>query len=1193
MAKIHTNPWLGLKAYSENETLYGRDEEIRSLSQYVMYDKETVLYGRSGIGKSSIINAGVIPVARRNDVTPVYIRLEHNATSDTYIEQIRKAMADVGVTIENVCPVHNADDELFWEFFHCNRFTDADGKVVKMLIIFDQFEEIFTLQRTERIKRNFFDQLADLLNDVKPSVLETGISVVAEKTPPVNKPKPTEENNSIFDINLDDLNIELPSDDKDYIDNNEYHIVFTLREDFLSDFEYYTAQIPPLKNHRFGLRPINEEQAADIILKPQPGLVSKQVAKLIMEKVSGRSDFELDGKPEIEVNSAILSLYMNRLFENKRDNAITAELVEEKGGEIIKDFYIESISPIPAATMESIEDELINEEGRRENKSYNILCANTGKKHIDHLVDCQLLRKFAYSGDMRVEFIHDILCPIILQRKTQRANEREKERLIRQAQLSRKRNQRIIGISAAIVAIFALFFCYFYFTTMHEYKACYAQFKRIYGWPVGIGNEMTDAERQTSPLYYQLSRKGVDADNFGGKVKKIVKIAIGRDNVITYTDVEVMSSNSCLPLMPRVTTPEVDGNNKADQQDAAAMEYYEKLKRIKTIHFVAGEGGKIDKEIVSDEQGKVLFVTSYFHLRTTRTNEAWLNFLNAEGRSMKVRDNGADRIKLAWDSIGNLTSMMYYNEQKACMPVTNGIYGNVMRICADETSVRYLVDEFGQPTSVLPYNTIATSLDRLETIYAYEKAIPDSILVMTIDQVLTTPASGPEGYTRCVRTVKGDSLFVGTEYVAWRTRERDEKGNVTLVTTEPINSKAAADFLATYSPYRTSNTYNEQGYQLSYEKTDHSGNPFVLATDSIYKKEWRYNGDDIVSEEWFATSGLVYSHKIVTKNNTTTETLDNKLTGKYSKKVETAINYSTTETAYYDRNGSPAIFKEKDDRFLYKELKYHKIKRITNSDGTEWTTYLYGTDSQEPEPYYSMEYKEDDCMFSFRTYDKDGSILKSMMYFLQDGQSIARAAMGIDGTPVRCPQWESSGASYYQLYQATDADNEFTSLRPVNEFGGLSVFEYEGSTLCLKYANLMGCSTTQDGVDYTIKNTYWERQLIKDEEAISHVSIPYLHLLSKHSRLYIEGLRDGDRIIKIDAKMLLWRFGDTEEILKRAWETMGKYGAEITVMRPEKTSFRTITFTIPPGQLATEEYHTVHLTYDELDHLKEFLPTKL
>jgi hypothetical protein len=46
-----TNPWNGLRTYLEGEVLYGRDSEIQVLSLLVMQNCQTVVYGRSGIGK--------------------------------------------------------------------------------------------------------------------------------------------------------------------------------------------------------------------------------------------------------------------------------------------------------------------------------------------------------------------------------------------------------------------------------------------------------------------------------------------------------------------------------------------------------------------------------------------------------------------------------------------------------------------------------------------------------------------------------------------------------------------------------------------------------------------------------------------------------------------------------------------------------------------------------------------------------------------------------------------------------------------------------------------------------------------------------------------------------------------------------------------------------------------------------------
>ena len=240
------NPWLGLESYQEGEILYGRDEDIRDLTQCVLNDTDTLLYGKSGIGKSSILNAGVIPAARRSGYQPILVRFSHKELH-SYLHQIREAIAK-DVEIREVVPCKDCDNETLYEFFHRHTFFAKNGERVKLLIIFDQFEEIFTLQGNEQKKKNFFINLADLLNDVMPSYLQTEAVEQADD----QKEFDLSDTNS-FDHLFDSLDLGSGSETPDYVTDNDIHMVFTIREDFLSEFEYYTAAIPSLKQNRYGL----------------------------------------------------------------------------------------------------------------------------------------------------------------------------------------------------------------------------------------------------------------------------------------------------------------------------------------------------------------------------------------------------------------------------------------------------------------------------------------------------------------------------------------------------------------------------------------------------------------------------------------------------------------------------------------------------------------------------------------------------------------------------------------------------------------------------------------------------------------------------------------------------------------------------------------------------------------------------
>lgn len=58
---IDQSLWIGLESYNESNSniFFGRDEEIQQLSNDIFHNIQTVIYGPSGTGKTSIIRAGI------------------------------------------------------------------------------------------------------------------------------------------------------------------------------------------------------------------------------------------------------------------------------------------------------------------------------------------------------------------------------------------------------------------------------------------------------------------------------------------------------------------------------------------------------------------------------------------------------------------------------------------------------------------------------------------------------------------------------------------------------------------------------------------------------------------------------------------------------------------------------------------------------------------------------------------------------------------------------------------------------------------------------------------------------------------------------------------------------------------------------------------------------------------------------
>src|SRR5262245_45973882 len=88
------NPWPGLEPFTEAASEYfrGRSNEVAELLERVRANTLTVLLGRSGLGKTSLLQAGLFPRLRRDGFLPVYVRLEYTARAPALGAQVKAAM---------------------------------------------------------------------------------------------------------------------------------------------------------------------------------------------------------------------------------------------------------------------------------------------------------------------------------------------------------------------------------------------------------------------------------------------------------------------------------------------------------------------------------------------------------------------------------------------------------------------------------------------------------------------------------------------------------------------------------------------------------------------------------------------------------------------------------------------------------------------------------------------------------------------------------------------------------------------------------------------------------------------------------------------------------------------------------------------------------------------------------------------
>ena len=417
MERIH---WIGLESYSEENAslFFGRDREIEALSNSIFHNNQTIIFGPSGVGKSSIIKAGVMRMARRKDFLPVYIRLSFNEDADgSYVRQVITAVKEEArrrdVEVERRIDYVDAEDVSLWEFFHCNGFVNVYDLPVIPLIIIDQFEEIFTLSRDRAETERFFRNISELCDNITPEYIKKHLSESNRYTK--------------------------------YPEGIDIRLVFSLREDFLARLEEQAANIPSLKRNRFSLQPINGEQAMEIIMRPEPGLVAEDVAMSIIRTVTGNASVRREDLRNVEVEPSLLSLFCSEL-DMKRvvrgESVISQELVDEAGKNIINDFYREKVGHISDEAVEFLESKLLTKNGFRNSAPLEDTLSDAKgltQAEYEFLSKNRILRTEERNGMKRIEFTHDILCKAASDyRDYKRAVLKQQEELKRQEEEHQK-----------------------------------------------------------------------------------------------------------------------------------------------------------------------------------------------------------------------------------------------------------------------------------------------------------------------------------------------------------------------------------------------------------------------------------------------------------------------------------------------------------------------------------------------------------------------------------------------------------------------------------------------------------------------------------------------------------------------------------------------------------------------------------
>jgi WD40 repeat protein/DNA-binding SARP family transcriptional activator/tRNA A-37 threonylcarbamoyl transferase component Bud32 len=170
-AVVH-NPYKGLHAFQESDadTFFGREALVERLVGRIKRDNGSrflAVVGPSGAGKSSAVKAGLLPVLRGGAIlgSQNWFITEMTPSEDP-LEELAITLRDVAVDppADLLAPLQYDERGLANVLERILPYDD-NGETPQLLLLIDQFEELFTLTESQT-REHFIDILLAALNDL-------------------------------------------------------------------------------------------------------------------------------------------------------------------------------------------------------------------------------------------------------------------------------------------------------------------------------------------------------------------------------------------------------------------------------------------------------------------------------------------------------------------------------------------------------------------------------------------------------------------------------------------------------------------------------------------------------------------------------------------------------------------------------------------------------------------------------------------------------------------------------------------------------------------------------------------------------------------------------------------------------------------------------------------------------------------
>jgi hypothetical protein len=425
-------PYRGIRPfrYADHAIFFAREHETRLLARLVDVYRGVFLYGDSGNGKSSLVNAGLLPQARLLGFEPVRVRVQPRKGEELVIDHI--AISDDGAHILPcvLAPENDGSSRVVLSIAEFERRVRAASKEHQPLLVFDQFEEILTL---------FDDDDEDAVAS-RCTLAEMIVRLLREPLP--------------------------------------VKLLFAFREDQLGPVKQLLSARPELVDQALRLGPPSADALKTIIRGPFerfPGRFERELEPALARRLCAALA-ERFGTGQVSLSE--VQTVCLRLWRSHDPEALLADkgvqgLLEDELGEALDAF-----APDLRAAAVALLSQMITSAGTRNVISVEDLRQRVLDEHedippalLDEALDClerdsKLVRRERRRDLDLYEITSEFLVPWISERREEArlAQERRRAELRRDEERARERRRlRVLGsiagallLGAAIVAVLAV-----------------------------------------------------------------------------------------------------------------------------------------------------------------------------------------------------------------------------------------------------------------------------------------------------------------------------------------------------------------------------------------------------------------------------------------------------------------------------------------------------------------------------------------------------------------------------------------------------------------------------------------------------------------------------------------------------------------------------------------------------------------